>query len=174
MAPGFLKAVLAHREWEEFPKPEHAKDTNPKSSALHNSRQLSSHGQKDRVNGGIFIIHTPRGAITDQHFDTYVQTLARPLRPSRWLACGSRGKRDSPWLWRRASPPFPCPGAKSSRQTDAVSTRTGHDPPTGRGAMGRFDKRNRFAEAASAMKLSKKHVKAGSGTKKSVTDARKK
>jgi hypothetical protein len=35
-------------------------------------------------------------------------------------------------------------------------------------------KRNRFAEAASAMKLSKKHVKAGSGTKKSVTDARKK
>ena len=53
---------------------------------------------------------------------------------------------------------FPRPDAKSSRQTDAVSMRTGHDPPTARGATGRSDERNRFAEAVSAVKLSKKSM----------------
>jgi len=36
-----------------------------------------------------------------------------------------------------------------------------------------FDKRNHFAEAASATKLSKKYVKVLSDAKKSATDARK-
>jgi hypothetical protein len=36
-----------------------------------------------------------------------------------------------------------------------------------------FDKHNHFAEAASAMKLSKKYVKSVSDAKKSVTDSRK-
>jgi hypothetical protein len=37
-----------------------------------------------------------------------------------------------------------------------------------------FDKRNRFAAAASAMKLSKNYVKSISDAKKNVTDARQK
>ena len=91
-------------------------------------------------------------------------------RPRVWKSWKTR----QPLALAKGVTAIPCPGARSGRQTDAVSTRTGQDPPTARGAMVRFDKRNRFAEAASAMKLSKKHVKAGSDTKKSVTDARKK
>jgi hypothetical protein len=83
------------------------------------------------VNGGIFIIHMPRGAIMQLKFDAKFQKLIRPLRLTWMARMWKLWKTRQPSALAKGVAAIPVPGEKSSHQIEADPAIADHREPVG-------------------------------------------